>query len=140
MNLLPNDIKIKFFRLISGEEPINEFEQWVYITDALEEILGYEDYLNLISLNFLKQSSRYELIKILERHINAGEYETWKLRKLLNLFTSKQGDLPFMLGEFYRLYCDGFYFLDTLGLGYGLAIIVPPLEYSSEYWQELTIQ
>lgn len=138
MKLLPNDIKIKFFRFISGEEPIREFEQWVYLTGGLEEILGHQDYLNLISLNFLKQSSKYELIKILERHFNAGEYETWKLKKLLNLFISKQGDLPSILCEFYELYCDGFYFLDILGLDYGLVIKVPPNGYSSEYWQELT--
>lgn len=125
---------------MSGEEPISEFEQWVYATNTLEETLGDEDYLNLISLNFAKQGSRYELIKILERHINAGEYESWKLRKLLTLFLSQEGDLPSMLCEFYELYCNGFYFLETLGLGYGLTIRVPPNGYSSEDWQELTVQ
>lgn len=137
MEQLSEDIKIKFFRFISGEESTSGFEQWVYDTNALEEILGDEDYFNLISLDFARRSSRYELIKILERHINAGEYETWKLRRLLTLFLSQEGDLPLMLCEFYELYCDGFYFLDTLGLGYGLAIRVPPHGYSSEYWQEL---
>ncbi len=122
---------------MSDEEPVREFEWWFYDTNILEKILGDEDYFNLISLDFAKRGSRYELIKILERHINAGEYETWKLRKLLTLFLSQEGDLPLILCEFYELYCDGFYFLDTLGLGYGLAIRVPPHGYSSEYWQEL---
>lgn len=138
MEPLPNDSKIRLFHLLNGEEPIREFEQWVYDTNALEEILGDEDYFNLISLDFSRQGSRYELIKILERHIDAGEYKTWKLRKLLNLFLSQKGDLPMMLCEFYELYCDGYYFLDVLGLDYGLTIRVPPLGCSSEYWQELT--
>lgn len=135
---LPDDIKTKFFRLIAGEESISGFEKWVYITNSLEGILGDEDYFNLISLDFSKRTNRYELIKILERHIDKGEYETWKLRKLLTRFLNQEGDLPLMLCEFYELYCNGFYFLDTLGMGYGLAIKVPPYGYSSEYWQELT--
>lgn len=138
LNSLSEDIKVKFFRFINGEELISEFEQWVYDTNALEEILGGEDYFNLISLDFTKRGSQYELIKILERHIDAGEYETWKLRKLLTLFLSQEGDLPLMLCEFYELYCDGFHFLETLGLNYGLAILVPPHGYSSESWQALT--
>ncbi|MGL5080262.1 MAG: hypothetical protein ACRC8A_02125 [Microcoleaceae cyanobacterium] len=138
MQQLPEDIEIRFFRFMYGEEPISEFEQWVYATSTLEETLGDEDYFNLISLDFAKRGSQYKLIKILERHIDAGEYETWKLKNLLNLFLSQKGDLPLMLCEFYELYCDRFSFLDTLGLGYGLAIRVPPNGYSSEYWQELT--
>lgn len=140
MEPLPNDDKIRLFRLLNGEEPIREFEQWIYTTNALEEILGDEDYFILISLDFSRQGIRYELIKILERHIDAGEYGTWKLRRLLNLFLSQRGDLPTMLWEFYELYCDGYYFLDVLGLNYGLTIRVPPGEYSSEYLQELTNQ
>lgn len=138
MQPLANDFKTRLFRLLNGEEPIREFEQWVYATNALEEILGDEDYFNLISLDFSRQGSRYELIKILERHIDTGEYETWKLRKLLHLFLSQKGDLPMMLYEFYELYCNGYYFLDVLGLKYGLTIIFPPHGYSSNYWQELT--
>lgn len=140
MEPLPNDFKIRLFHLLNGEEPIGEFEQWVYATNALEEILGDEDYFNLISLDFSRQGSLFELIKILERHIDAGEYGAWKLRRLLNLFLSQKGDLPTMLWEFYELYCDGYYFLDVLGLNYGLTIRFPSHEYSSEYWQELTDQ
>jgi hypothetical protein len=137
MQHLSDNIKTKLFRFLNGEESINNFEQWVYATDALEAILGSEDYFNLISLDFSKQADRFELINLLKKYIDAGEYETWKLRRLLNHFLSQEGDLPLMLGEFYELYCNGFYFLETLGLKYGLAIKVPPQEYSSDSWQEL---
>lgn len=138
MQHLIDEVTLKLFRFLNGEEPVIEFERWVYDTKALENILGGEDYFNLISLDFSKQCSRYELIKILERHIDVGKYQTWKLRKLLKLFLSQKGNLSLMLCKFYELYCDGFYFLDVLGLDYGLAIIVPPCGYSSEYWQQLT--
>lgn len=136
MRRLPDDIKLKFFRFLNGEESVREFEQWVYVTNALEDSLG-DAYFDLISLDFAKQDSQYELAKLLERHIDRGECATWKLRKLLNLFLSQEGDLPLLLSEFYELYCDGFYFLDALGLGYGLAI-KSPQEYRSGVWQKLT--
>jgi hypothetical protein len=37
---------------------------------------------------------------------------------------------------FYDLYCKGYYFLDNLGLGYGLAVEVPYSQADS--WEELT--
>lgn len=43
-----------------------------------------------------------------------------------------------MLSKFYNLYCDGYYFLEHLGLGCGLVVRVPPSEYSSDSWDELS--
>jgi hypothetical protein len=37
------------------------------------------------------------------------------------------------------LYCDGYNFLDNLGLGYGLSITVPPSEYKAEEWDQLSV-
>lgn len=55
MEPLPNQLRSKFFEFLHGEEPIKKFEQWVYATDALEEVLTDNDYLKLISFRFLKQ-------------------------------------------------------------------------------------
>jgi hypothetical protein len=138
MQDLPEEIKIQFYKFLNGEEPIQAFEQWVYATRTLEELLDGESYFALISLDFSKSGSCHELIKLLEQTIDAGEYETWKLKRLLNQFLSQEGNLPTMLGEFYELYCNGFYFLDTLGFGCGLTLVVPPNHYSSDTWDELT--
>lgn len=124
---------------MNDEESIREFEHWAYATDSLEALLD-EDYFNLISLDFSRRDSRYEAIKILERHTNMGEYATWKLSKLLSLFISQEGDSLSLLREFYKLYCNGLYFLDRLGYEYGLATIVPPSGYRSYDWDELTDQ
>lgn len=138
MQLLPDYIRSKFFKVLHGEEPTNDFEQWVYATNELGKMLSDEDYLNLISLDFSKQSSKYEIDKILRRYFALCEYETWKLRKLLIMVINKKGNLPQALSEFYELYCDGYCFLESLGLAYGLAVRVSPSGYSSDYWEELS--
>lgn len=138
MEPLPDQLRSKFFEFLHGEEPIKKFEQWVYATNALEEVLTDNDYLKLISLDFLNRNSKYEIEKLLQRYIDVGEYEMWKLRKLLTTVLAKEKNLPQVLSKFYNLYCDGYYFLEHLGLGCGLAVRVPPSEYSSDSWDELS--
>jgi hypothetical protein len=137
MQHLSEDIKVRFFKLLNEEEEIGEFEQWIYATVALEDSLG-EDYLDLISLDFSRRGSQYELSKIIERHIDCGEFETWKLRKLLKSLIDREGDLRLTLCEFYELYCRGLYFLESLGIEYGLGLISPS-SYSSNPWQDLDL-
>jgi hypothetical protein len=43
-----------------------------------------------------------------------------------------------MMG-FYDLYCDGYYFLDDLGLGYGLMFTVPPSKFQVDTWDKLRL-
>lgn len=133
--ILPKDIKIEFFKFLSGEKPVNDFEGWVYAKSDLEAILGQEDYLNLISLDFSKTSNKYEIGKILERHINIGEFETWNLKNLLTKFISQSEDLDLMLYQFYNLCSRRFHFLSELGIDYGLILFYRS---SEEYQPKLT--
>ena len=138
MQPLPDCIKDDFFKFLNGEEPISNFEQWVYETNDLEKALGNEDYLHLISLDFSKRGSKYEIDDILRRYINLGEYETWKLKNHLLAFINKKENPLQVLSKFYALYCDGHYFLDRLGLEYGLSARVPPSQCRVEFWEELS--
>jgi hypothetical protein len=101
-------------------------------------VLHEDDYLNLIGLDFSQQSSHYEATKILRRYVHAGEYETWKLRTLLLTVINQEQDLRRSLCECYELYCSGYSFLDNLGLGCGLTVIVPPPQYGADNWYELS--
>jgi hypothetical protein len=139
MKDIPDFVKYKFFEFLHGRTSIADFEQWVYVTDDLEQVLDGESYFSLISWDFLRKDSRYEIKKILRPHIDFAEYEEWNLKQLLTSFINNKGNPIEMLWEFYDIYCDGgFEFLYTLGLGYGLTARVPPNEYSSDYWEELT--
>ena len=138
MEALTDDVKHRFFAVLAGAEPVDDFEQWVYTQTDLEAYLNSSDYLDLISTDFSSSAGQQELFKLLHRQIDAGEYETWRLSKLLERFVNREGNLPLMLCEFYDLYCRGFCFLKTLGLEYGLHIKVPPIEYSADYRQDLS--
>lgn len=138
MLALPLSIKELFYRTIAGEVSLPDFEQWLYTHEEVESLLPADDYLNLLTLNYHKSGAKYELSNLLSKLIDLCEYETYKLRGLLQEAQRKTTRLPFILMEFYDFYCRGYRFLQKLGLGYGLAVEVPYLEnVPAETWDEL---
>jgi hypothetical protein len=133
---LPVDIKEIFFETLYGDKSVLEFEQWLYAEKRLESLLKAEDYLDLISYGYKGNRVKYGLYKLLEKHIDKGEYEKWKMLRRLRKALQRDKELPQILMTFYDLYCKGYNFLDNLGLGYGLAVEVPYSQADS--WGELT--
>ena len=139
MTTLPQDIKERFYKTIEGDISPADFEQWLYADKELANHLEPDDYLELVSFGFKKSGARYELGALLRKHINAEEYETYKMLELLYEARLKNKRLPYILMDLYDLYCKGYDFLKDLGLGIGLAIEVPTGKYASaETWDELT--
>ncbi|MCA1991300.1 MAG: hypothetical protein LDL41_04520 [Coleofasciculus sp. S288] len=133
-----NDLKLKFFTFLNGEESISTFEEWLYATPDLEAVLSSDDYLLLISLDFSETGICSKIEELIKQYVDVAEYETWRLRKLLNKVIDRDSKFPEILSEFYELYCHGYGFLDSLGLSYGLPIRVPPQGYSADTWEELS--
>lgn len=137
MTELPTYIKQVFFDMMSARMDIQEFEQWVYTNEELEQILSEDNYLKLISLNYKRSAAKYELFNLLQGFTNVSEYETLKLTRLLNEAKIRDINLPATLERFYDLYCDGYYFLRDLGLGLGLTMCVLPAPFKVEHWSQL---
>lgn len=131
------DFQLAVYKLIAQEYELARFEAWVYSDKELERILSSDEYLEIISLNYKNASSLYEAQKILKRHINIGKYHEWFMRRILQKIIDRPSDVHKYIAQCYDLYCDGFGFLDDLGLNYGLNVIFPPPNY--ECWEELTL-
>ncbi len=139
MATLPQDMKERFYKTIKGDISLDDFEQWLYTDKELEKYLNSDDYLDLISLSFKKSGAKYELWNLLKKHIDLGEFEKYKMLGLLNEAKQKTKRLPYILMEFYDLYCKGYNFLQDLGLGIGLAVKVPRVDNTiADTWDDLT--
>ncbi|MGF7039100.1 hypothetical protein [Mucilaginibacter lappiensis] len=134
---LPYTIKQTFFKVMSGQIPLIEFEQWVYSTEGLENTLSEEAYFNLISFDYKKNGAKYELFESLKQTIDLREYETFKLKQLLGEARLRDLKLPGILEEFYDLYCCGYQFLSNLGIGFGLEMNCLPSSYMVDHWSAL---
>lgn len=139
MTILPQNIKEQFYKTIKGDISLDDFEQWLYADEELEKYLKSDDYLDLISLSFKKSGAKYELWKLLKKHIDLGEFETYKMLGLLYEAKQKTERLPYILMEFYDLYCRGYDFFQDLGLGIGLTVKVPTVnDITANTWNDLT--
>jgi hypothetical protein len=135
-----SELQIKYFDLIHGDLKIEEFENWIYFNNFLENILNRDDYLDLISLNFKSKHIKYEIEKVLVKYIDYSHFERKRVLSLLYRALESRKGLPDILREFYDMYCHGYDFFQDLGLGYGLTCEVPPSKYGSDNWDELDEQ
>jgi len=132
-----NNFEEKTYKLISREVEISNFEKWVYTEKELENLLTYDDYLELISLSYTTPSTLYEAEKILKKYIKIEKYHEWYLRRNLQKIIERQDNVHKYISQTYDMYCNGYYFLENLGLGYGLSIEVPPSYYNAQSWEDL---
>lgn len=131
------NFELTIFKLIAREIKITYFEQWVYSEKGLEDLLTSDEYLDLISLRYKLPSSLYEAEKILIRYIDLGKYYEWRLKRVLQKVIERPPDAHIYIVQCYDLYCDGYSFLENLGLGYGLAITALPSCSDADNWEEL---
>ena len=132
------EIESKYFDFVEGKISSDEFERWVYRSQVLEKELSADLYLQLISLDFGATSAKYEIEKIFDCNVDHGKIETIRLLGHLQSIIERDKDEAASLVRMYDLYCDGYDFLDDLGLGIGLEIEVPPAEYGVDYFSDLS--
>lgn len=126
MVTLTEENKIEFFRFLNNDISISELEKFIYSRTELEQQIDNEIYINLISSDFTNKAKLDNLIK--SRIIEIGQFETWKLKKVLNDFLAQPEKADIYLNKLYHLYCgiyqdDGqrkyeYNFLGNLGLNY----------------------
>lgn len=136
MSKLPIDIQIEFFKVINDEVSINDFEQWLYVQNSLEQLLGNKVYIDLISINYKNRHAKHEMCKVIDLYLDYGLFEERKLKKILNDLIHKTDDFAKSLIATYDLYCYGYSFFYNLGLGYGLTFSEDFFDYTE--WENLS--
>ena len=126
---MKESLKKEFYKYLNRELPITQFEEFVYAQKDFEQEVGKENYLKLIGFNFTDKNASYQLDDLIfDDLISEGEFETWKLNRLLTQFIETEVDIDKKLDNFYSLYCrtynrkgeleNGYKFLGHLGLNY----------------------
>lgn len=133
---LPPYIKQVFSNTLNGTMTVPEFEQWLYAEKQLEQLMDEYDYLDLIAYPY-KTGAQNGLFQLLEKHIGKGEQEIMRMQHLLDKALNRDRSLPEILDSFYDMYCKGYYFLEELGMNYGLRIGFPQVNSDYDTWETL---
>ncbi|AXE20121.1 hypothetical protein DR864_21400 [Runella rosea] len=129
MTTVSDNNKIEFYKFLNGDKSVEDLENFIYSQPDLEQQLGSETYFNLIELNF---KDKYNIAKLPDliktRIIEEGQFETWKLKRILNDFLTQPEKTDLNLDKIYHLYCGVYQengerryeykFLGNLGLNY----------------------
>ena len=85
--MMTNNSQIEFYKYLNGDISILDIENFVYNQSDLEEQMDAGVYFELIGFNFKDSKSEDQLKRlILDKVIEEGNYEKWKLIKLLSVF------------------------------------------------------
>ncbi len=129
MTTVSDNYKIEFYKFLNGDKSIEDLENFIYAQPDLELQLGNETYFSLIDLNFKDKYDKAKLPDLIKnRVIEEGQFETWKLKRILNDFLTQPEQIDLNLDKIYHLYCGVYQgngvrryeykFLGNLGINY----------------------
>lgn len=127
----------QYLQLQQGQQSVNDFEQWLYTIENLEDTIGEELYEALITLDYSNANVKGHLRKLLAAHIDVDRYKREAFVAKLDVIIAKGNEMAEVLVEMYDYYRKGYLFLEDLGMGVGFLIKVLPAEYSVESYAEL---
>lgn len=136
--MIAEEFELSYYKLLAGEYSSSEFEQWIYTSKELEIRLNAEHYLAIIALDYSKPASLSKAEQILRQYIDLGKHYERYINAVLQQIIERSPNVQIYIEQCYQLYSEGFTFLRSLSLDYGLKIKVAPSNYSAENWHELT--
>lgn len=100
---MTEDNNIKFYDFLEGSITLNDIENFIYSTKSLESQIDSDVYLDLVSLNYKDKYAETTLRDfILKKIIARGQFETWRLKKILNSFIDDPLRTHKYLDQIYR--------------------------------------
>ncbi|HWB28274.1 MAG TPA: hypothetical protein VG738_22530 [Chitinophagaceae bacterium] len=97
MTKLSDENKIEFYKFLNGDISVSDLEKFIYKHSDLEQQLDKDIYLELISLDFKDKYVIATLPDFIKKNIiEEGQFETWKLRNVLNTFLTDPVAFPFL--------------------------------------------
>ncbi len=119
METTPKLLTDALLKLYYREISIEQFEKWVYEEKGeLEKVLLEEFYFELISFDYREPFSWYSLWTILEQYIKKSDWETLRIKAILQDIIDAKSD--YLLGKHllssYDEYCKGYRFLMVLAI------------------------
>lgn len=127
--MLTPTAQITCYQFLNGDISLSDFEAFILGQQELEKQLGEEWHTELLLFDFKDKNAANRLRDFLYKYVvQEGQFETWKLKTLLQRFLTAPGHAHLHLQELYDLYCgtlqeDGKYryqyrFLAHLGLNH----------------------
>ncbi len=88
-----SNIEIAFYKFLSHDTSIEDFEQWVYATPEIEKMFGTNLYEELIEMKYQKSGVKNDLWKLVEKEIDPIKFDTWVIMQQLKMLADQPTSL-----------------------------------------------
>jgi hypothetical protein len=126
-------------RWLAGEIPTSDFELWVYDTQDLEDSLGVDDYLSLLSFDFRQPHAVLELRQLVLKiytHHRPGRLAHDRAKRLAEGLISGAIDLLVAVRHLAQLYWEGNKWVPVVFVGIDSELDVLPRVEQYPLWDE----
>ena len=110
----PQEVVNRFVQIVEHDISLTCFEQWVYETHQLEELLTTNEYLSLLCLDYRTERSLNTIEHLLYTHVSAARIETTLLQLRLEAVIQRGPRILEALEWLWTRHYLGYEFLDTL--------------------------
>ncbi|MEZ4986335.1 MAG: hypothetical protein R2795_15070 [Saprospiraceae bacterium] len=109
--MLDKESSRSFNAYLLGEIRPNEFEDWLYSYPLLEEQLGVDLYLDLISIDFTVQSSKKQVKDLFGSQINYAAIHQEQILNTIGRLKAREGSPLELIAVLYKYAEMGYFFL-----------------------------
>ena len=109
------DFRENVFKVLEGYMTLEEFEQWLYKSDVLADLMTLDVVLEAFIFNYKQDDAKYRFKKAIFPYFDEDEFLLWKVKSNLRDLIANRENRDRILYDFYYLGYDGYYFLQPIG-------------------------
>lgn len=109
------DFKENVFKVLESYMTLYEFEQWLYKSDALHDLISRDVVLEAFTFNYKQGDAKYQFKKAILPYFDEHEFLLWKVKANLRDLMVNSDNRDRILDDFYYLGYDGYFFLQPIG-------------------------
>lgn len=117
--MIPSIAEKQIHQVLTKKISLHSFEQWLYKDNVLES-RNPNLYLELISFDYSSEDGFYDSFA---KYVHFHKFEADRIKEYLNSIIDRDENCGNAIWVMYELYCQGYEFLQKLGLIYGLCLV-----------------
>ncbi|MBD3362703.1 hypothetical protein GF362_03220 [Candidatus Dojkabacteria bacterium] len=128
-----------FNKLINSDISIKDFEEWIYTDKTIEKIIGKDNYVTLVSMNYTKSDSKEKVQKYLVELFESLEpelYDKYRVYNILKGMLDGQKDLVSGCRRLVQLRKRGLEFIPKIFVGFDSELDDVPLPEQYSQWNK----
>lgn len=110
-----SDFKENAFKVLEGYMTLEEFEQWLYKSDVLADLMSLDVVVEAFIFNYKQDDAKYRFKKAIFPYFDEDEFLLWKVKSNLRDLIANSQNRDRILYDFYYLGYDGYCFLQPIG-------------------------